>query len=83
MIHPRFAPVVFALFMSFFMSGIMSLVVTTINIGLVDDLILRWLNSWPMTFAIAFPTIMVVAPMVKRIVGRLIMQEMAAEEQNL
>ncbi len=80
MIHPRFAPVVFALFMAFFMSGIMSLVVTTINIGLVDDLILRWLNSWPMTFAIAFPTIMVVAPMVKRIVGRLIMQEVPAEE---
>tara|TARA_B100000929_G_scaffold55656_1_gene41467 strand:- start:2448 stop:2690 length:243 start_codon:yes stop_codon:yes gene_type:complete len=80
MIHLRFAPVVFALFMSFFMSGIMSLVVTTINIGLVDDLILRWLNSWPMTFAIAFPTIMVVAPMVKRIVGRLIMQEVPAEE---
>ena len=80
MIHLRFAPVVFALFMSFFMSGIMSLVVTTINIGLVDDLILRWLNSWPMTFDIAFPTIMVVAPMVKRIVGRLIMQEVPAEE---
>ena len=80
MIHPRFAPILFALFMAFFMSGIMSLVVTTINIGLVDDLILRWLNSWPMTFAIAFPTIMVVAPMVKRIVGRLIMQEVPAEE---
>ena len=62
------------------MSGIMSLVVTTINIGLVDDLLLRWLVSWPMTFAIAFPTIMVVAPMVKRIVGRLIMQEMPAEK---
>ena len=80
MLHPRFAPILFGLFMAFFMSGIMSLVVTTINIGLVDDLILRWLNSWPMTFAIAFPTIMVVAPMVKRIVGRLIMQEVPAEE---
>lgn len=80
MIHPRFAPVVFALFMAFFMSGIMSLVVTTINIGFTDDLVLRWLNSWPMTFAIAFPTIMVVAPMVKRIVSRLILQEIPLEE---
>lgn len=45
MIHPRYAPVVFALFMAFFMSGIMSLVVTTINIGFTDGLIISWLNS--------------------------------------
>ena len=83
MLHPRFAPILFGLFMAFFMSGIMSLVVTTINIGLVDDLLLRWLVSWPMTSAIAFPTIMVVAPMVKRIVGRLIVQELPEEESNL
>ncbi|OFI34274.1 DUF2798 domain-containing protein [Alteromonas lipolytica] len=81
MIHPRFAPIVFSLFMAFFMSGIMSLVVTTINIGFVDELAVRWLNSWPMTFAIAWPTIMLVAPMVKRIVGRLIMQEIPVEER--
>ncbi len=79
MIHPRYAPVVFALLMAFFMSGIMSLVVTIINIGFTDVLIVSWLNSWPLTFAIAFPVIMVVSPVVKRIVMCLVATEVTAQ----
>lgn len=64
--HHRF---VFAFFMALLMSCIMSLVITLFNVGLVPDLALRWLKAWGFAFAVAFPTVTFVAPLVHRLVA--------------
>jgi len=45
----------------------MSFVVTTVNVGLVNNLISIWLKAWGVAFSVAFPTIIVVAPIVRKL----------------
>lgn len=54
--------------MSFFMSG----VITLINMGLVDGFIKMWLEAFIKAFLVAYPTIMLVVPQVRRIVKKLV-----------
>ncbi len=55
----------------FFLSGIMSAVVSLISIvrsvGLVDGMATLWLSSWTISWAIAFPTVLVVLPLARRL----------------
>ncbi|UYV35647.1 DUF2798 domain-containing protein [Rhodobacteraceae bacterium D3-12] len=44
-------------------------------IGLVEGFIWNWLSSWVSSWAIAFPTVLVVAPFVRRVLHRLVMVE--------
>ena len=46
----------------------MSLVITVFNVGLVDNLLFIWLKAWGFAFCVAFPTINVVAPIVRKLV---------------
>ncbi|MBB5022515.1 DUF2798 domain-containing protein [Desulfurispira natronophila] len=57
-----------ALFMSIFMSGVISL----INVGWVDNFGRIWAEAFIKAFIVAYPTIMVVVPQVRRIVKFLI-----------
>jgi hypothetical protein len=43
----------------------MSFVVSAFNAGLVDNLIWIWLKAWGVAFSVAFPVIIVVAPIVR------------------
>jgi len=54
--------------MSLFMSFLMSGVITLINLGLVSGFILFWLEAFWKAWLIAFPIILVVVPQVKRVV---------------
>lgn len=54
--------------MSFFMSG----VITLINMGPVEGFFGIWAEAFIKAFLIAYPTIMVVVPQVRRIVRKLI-----------
>lgn len=45
----------------------MSFVVTTFNVGFVGNLIPMWLSAWGVAFSVAFPTIYVVAPIVRKL----------------
>ena len=66
--HPRFAPILFG----FLLSGLMSLVVSGIAtvraVGLVDGFPALWMSSW----LVAFPTVLVVAPLVRRLVAGIV-----------
>lgn len=70
--HPRFAPILFG----FLLSGLMSLVVSGIAtvraLGLVDGLPGLWMSSWMSSWLVAFPTVLVVAPLVRRMVAGLV-----------
>jgi hypothetical protein len=46
----------------------MSLVISLLNVGMVDEIIFVWLKAWLLSFVIAFPTIVAVTPAVKTLV---------------
>jgi uncharacterized membrane protein YjjB (DUF3815 family) len=52
----------------------MSLVISIFNVGLVGNIISIWLKAWAFAFMIAFPTVTLVAPIVRKIVGMLVTQ---------
>ena len=78
MIPARFAPVLFGLILS----GLMSLVVSGIStFRAIEDMNLffgTWMSNWSLSWAIAFPTVLVVAPITRRIVKKLVKPEPAA-----
>jgi Protein of unknown function (DUF2798) len=68
----RFAPVLFGLILSGFMSLMVSGIATIRAIGLDNELFLfKWLTAWLGAWAVAFPVILVVAPIVRRMVARM------------
>ena len=72
MIPKKYEMVLFAFLMSLFMAGFMSFIVTLINMGFVDGLLGFWLEAYWKAFLVAFPTIMVVVPKVRKLTGMLI-----------
>lgn len=75
MIPARFRAIVFAFFMALLMSGFMSLVISLFNLGLVPDILSRWLHAWVFAFAVAFPTVVLVAPVVQRLTNAVIRRD--------
>lgn len=69
---PRFAPVLFGFLLSALMSLIVSGVATLRNAGPVDAFVSLWLGAWLPSWVIAFPTVLVVAPLARRLVGMLV-----------
>ncbi|MCL7942929.1 DUF2798 domain-containing protein [Marinobacter sp. ATCH36] len=47
----------------------MSLVISVYNVGWVSDIISIWLKAWLFAFVVAFPTILIVSPIVHKLVG--------------
>jgi len=75
MLSAKYRGTVFALCMSLLMSGVMSLVITLLNLGLSPWVILPWLRAWAFSFVIAFPTILLVSPAVHLLVGFIVVDE--------
>lgn len=76
-IHPRYAPVLFGLLLSGFMSLIVSGIATVRAVGLVADVVTLWLEAWLTSWAVAFPVVLFVAPVVRRIVAAMVRKEAA------
>jgi hypothetical protein len=71
MIPARFAPVLFGLILSGLMSCVVSGIATWRAVGAQPGFIGDWAGSWMVSWAIAFPTVLIVAPITRRIVGAL------------
>jgi hypothetical protein len=69
-IAKRFEPVVFGFLLSGMMSFIVSGVSTFLALGAV--VVSAWIKVWISSWAIAFPAVLIVAPMVRRILPRVI-----------
>ncbi|MEO1679187.1 MAG: DUF2798 domain-containing protein [Pseudomonadota bacterium] len=69
MIPPRYAPYVFGLLLS----GVMSLMVSGIStfraIGMPGEFLPIWGSNWVFSWAVAFPTLLAMKPLVQRLVG--------------
>lgn len=68
MISQKYEFLVFTFLMSLFMSFFMSGVITFINMGLVVGFTGLWFEAFGKAFLVAYPTIMIVVPQVRRIV---------------
>ncbi|WP_341705033.1 DUF2798 domain-containing protein [Ferrovibrio sp.] len=68
MISPRFVPVAFGFVLSALMSLLVSGIATFRTAGPVEDFGGLWLAAWLPSWAVAFPVVLVVAPVARRIV---------------
>ncbi|MGJ8694535.1 MAG: DUF2798 domain-containing protein [Thalassotalea sp.] len=80
MIARKHQKIVFSFFMALLMSGIMSFVISVFNLGLVTNIITIWLQAWGFAFVVAFPTILVVGPVVNKIVALVLHDEINTEK---
>ena len=65
----RYAPVLFGFILSALMSFMVSGIATFRNAGLVDGFFSLWIGAWLPSWLIAFPVVLVVAPVARRLVG--------------
>jgi hypothetical protein len=72
MFSPRLFPVLFGLILSGLMSLVVSGIATFRSAGPVEGFFALWLGAWLLSWLIAFPTVLVVAPLARRVVGGLV-----------
>jgi hypothetical protein len=60
-----FTPLILSIFMSCVVSGISTLS----SLGLVPDMPSAWMRAWGISWLIAFPALLVVLPLVRRVVA--------------
>lgn len=72
MIPARFAPILFGFILSGLMSSIISGISTWRALGVDTAFPSHWLGAWLTSWAVAFPAVLVVAPIARRIVARLV-----------
>lgn len=65
----KWAPVMTAFFLSVFMCGVVSLVATVKALGLAPQLVFAWLEGWVVSWLLAFPVVLIVMPLVRRLVS--------------
>lgn len=69
-IPARYAPIVFGALLSAIMVAIVSAFVLVTSQGFHAGLFQQWVKSCLMTWPVAFPTVTLVAPWVRKVVGR-------------
>lgn len=62
----RYASVVLPLLLSVLMTFIVSMVSTLRSVGLSPNLLEIWLGAWAISWLIAFPTLLLVLPIVRK-----------------
>jgi len=63
---------VFSAVMGALMISLMTLVITFVNVGLVEDFVGRWLRAFLIAYVVGVPVIFFLAPMARKITGRLL-----------
>lgn len=68
----RYAGVVMPFFLSLMMSGIISFISTLRGIGWQAMTLQGWLGAWALSWAVAFPTVLLLLPVVRRLTGMVV-----------
>jgi len=71
MIPKRYGPLLFGLILSGLMSLLVSAISTWRAVGLTPELMNVWPSTWLAAWLVAFPAVLLVAPMARRAVERL------------
>lgn len=59
-------------FLASFMTLIVSSIATVKAVGLTDDIVQRIALAWATSFVVAFPCVLVILPLVRKLVARLV-----------
>ena len=68
-------PILVSLLLSGFISCVVSGLSTMILAGINRDLPIFWLATWLPSWVVAFPAVLVVAPLLRRLVGSIVVQD--------
>jgi Na+/glutamate symporter len=71
-IPQRYASIVMSLLLSIFMTCIVSMISTYRGIGADPDFIRIWLGAWAISWVVAFPTLLLVMPIVRKSTAALV-----------
>jgi hypothetical protein len=80
MIPARYAPIAFGFLLSGFMSLVVSGIATARAVGVTESFPGLWLEAWLPSWSVAFPAVLVVAPIARRIVTALVRAEPQGEQ---
>lgn len=65
------------LILSIIMTFIVSLISTLKAVGIANFSVQEWMSAWGLSWMVAFPTLLLVLPLVRRIVGILVAPQRA------
>lgn len=68
----RYAGIVMPFLLSLLMTCVVSLISTLRNVGWVDHFASRWLSAWGISWLIAFPVLLLVLPVVRKLTAMLV-----------
>ncbi len=68
----RYAQFLYSLILSGMVSFLVSGIATVLTVGLNMQFVHDWLSSWPFAWLVAFPSLFLLAPLVRRIVDGLV-----------
>jgi hypothetical protein len=71
---PRYAGIVMPLLLSVFMTCIVSGISTLRSVGPVPGFVGLWLSAWALSWVVAFPTMLLVMPLVRKATAALVRQ---------
>ncbi|HOV13121.1 MAG TPA: DUF2798 domain-containing protein [Spirochaetota bacterium] len=71
MFPKKMANLISMFLMVFIMTFVVVFVSTVINYGFSSDFIVRWMKGWGISFLVAFPTVLIIMPFIKRIVDKI------------
>ena len=75
MIPAKYGQVTFIFFVSICMSFVVSGVSVLNTAGFVDAVFASWMTAWLKSWIIAFPNLLIIAPLVRRFVDKLLIKE--------
>ena len=68
----RYAGIVMPLILSLCMSCIVAGISTVKSVGLTPDVLDKWMQAWGVSWLAAFPSLLVVLPVVRKVVAALV-----------
>ncbi|WP_298969016.1 DUF2798 domain-containing protein [uncultured Roseobacter sp.] len=75
MIPAKYQHFVFGFILSGLMSFMVSGIATFRTAGLIDGFLMLWITNWLPSWSVAFPTLLLVSPIARRIVAKLVRAE--------
>jgi ABC-type glycerol-3-phosphate transport system permease component len=71
MVSKKMGNVLTMFFVVMIMTFIVVFVSTLINYGFSSDFIARWMKGWGLSFAVAFPTVLIIMPGIRKFVAKI------------
>lgn len=74
MIPNKYEFFIFSFFMSFLMSGVMSFALLALESPTLLEVTMRWPEAWCVAMLVAFPVSLIVVPFTRRLVSKIIVK---------